>query len=89
MISIGKKNKKAKEDKKGEREGTWKMSGRIPDRVSTGQFPCSIDGPPSGNENFVYRVVANYSADRRHEAKRGAAVEDFIRGKAAPANCNP
>lgn len=64
------KKKKKRKTKKGENVG-----GPNSGRVSTA-FP-SIDGPPSGNENFVYRVLANYSVDRRK-----GAFEDFIRGKA-------
>lgn len=65
-----KKKKKKAEDEKG-----GKCRRPNSGRVST-VFP-SIDGPPSGNENFVYRVLANYSVDRRK-----GAFEDFIRGKA-------
>lgn len=71
LISKGKK--KVKEDKKGEgkKGGYVENVGPNSGRVSTGQFPSSIDGPPSGNENFVYRVLANYSADRRVQTERG------------------
>lgn len=59
-------------------------------RVSTGQFPSSIDGPPSGNENFVYRVLANYSADRRYKPKGGCCRGFYTRKSAGRAvNCNP
>ena len=57
-----------------EREGTKKKG--VAEKQARGKCRCgiwpgfsasfdSIDGPPSGNENFVYRVLANYSIDRR------------------------
>lgn len=55
--------KKRRSRKNGHVENVGAVFGPDSPRVSTA-FP-SIDGPPSGNENFVYRVLANYSVDRR------------------------
>lgn len=55
--------KKRGSRKNGHVENVGAVFGPDSPRVST-VFP-SIDGPPSGNENFVYRVLANYSVDRR------------------------
>lgn len=68
-FDLDRQNEKKKKKKSGRRKRGKNVGGPNSGRVSTA-FP-SIDGPPSGNENFVYRVLANYSVDRRCEAKGG------------------
>lgn len=80
---ISKKKKKSKGSQKGGREkggGTWKMSARIPDEFRLDSFP-----PLTGRQaemKTLFTVSSLITRPIVATNRKGAAVEDFIRGKA-------